>query len=140
MPEWLNLEWWRYAWGPLLAAGLIWLSTTWKTKSDARGGMDARLDGRMDRLLTAQTTEAEGLRRQLDAERKDREEIEADRDRWERLCRWWFKRCHDMAHALLSARWIARRERELAGKDVPVTWSETDELPPMEDPWPKSPA
>jgi hypothetical protein len=66
MPDWLGLEWWRFAWGPALAAGLVWLASTWKTTSDTRGARDARLDTRQDKELARLDAENEELREERD--------------------------------------------------------------------------
>ncbi|MFT8245167.1 hypothetical protein [Roseomonas sp. BN140053] len=83
MPEWISsLEWWRYAWGPLLAGLLAWSATRWKTKTDARGGLDGRLDGRMDRLIEAQSDELGIARKQVRECEERCDQCEADLKRW----------------------------------------------------------
>lgn len=59
--------------------------------------------------------------------------------RWEDLARWWSRKAHDLNHALLSARWGARRVLEDAGKPVPESWARHEELPPLEAPIPPPP-
>jgi hypothetical protein len=85
MPDWLGLEWWRFAWGPVLAAGLVWLASTWKVSAESRASRDLRLDARQDRELA-----------RLDAEN---EELQKDRDRGWDLARWWWSNCHELRHA-----------------------------------------
>jgi hypothetical protein len=70
MHEWFSLEWWRYAWGPALAAGLVWLASTWKTTSDTRGARDARLDSRQEKELARLDAENEELREERDTIRE----------------------------------------------------------------------
>jgi hypothetical protein len=80
----MGLEWWRYAWGPILAAGLVWLASTWKTTSDTRGARDARLDSRQEREIT-----------RLD---KDNEELRATVDQVTGLARGAVQYAHDRRH------------------------------------------
>jgi hypothetical protein len=143
MPEWLGLEWVRYAWGPALAGGLIWLSNTWKTTSEARAVQGNRMDVRQEKLFDDHAETIKDLRSELQSERErtvaERARADAERsekDRWERLCRWWFRKCHQLGHALLSARMGARHVMMKHGERVPETWDEPEELPPLENPWP----
>lgn len=66
MPEWLGLDWWRYAWGPALAAGLVWLASTWKTTGETRTARDARMDSRQDKELARLDAENEDMRREIE--------------------------------------------------------------------------
>ena len=65
MPEALSQDWFRYVWGPLLAGGLVWLASTWKTTADSRTARDARLDTRQEKELSRLDAENEDLRRDL---------------------------------------------------------------------------
>lgn len=125
--EWLTLEWWRLAWIPALALGSAFLAGVWKTRTDARGARDARLDSRMDR-------DADQARQDIAALRTQRDAAEAEAIRWEGIARWWWRKAHDLAHAIISARWGARTVLERHGEPVPDTWGAAVELPPLEQP------
>lgn len=88
MPDWLGLDWWRYAWAPTLAAGLVWLASTWKSTGETRTARDARLDGRQDKELARLDAEVEDLRR--------------DNERVQDLARAAEQFAHDQRHGYLD--------------------------------------
>lgn len=125
MSDWLSLEWVRYAWGPVLTGGLLWLANVWKATNDARAASAGRMDARQDRLFTAQDE------RIADLEALAKSASENARY-WEGIALAWFRKAHTLSHALLSARMGAAHVLEQHGKPVPETWGMPEDLPPLE--------
>jgi hypothetical protein len=106
MPDWLGLEWWRYAWGPVLTGGLVWLATTWKTTTESRGARDQRLDTRQEKwmaTLDAEIVEQRSVAKE-ESERRERAEKRCDQCEQEKDRVWFAARrmervAHDIRHA-----------------------------------------
>ena len=135
MPEWIGgQDWWRWVWGPLLAAGLLWFSSVWKTKTDGRGTLDARLDGRLDRLVASQGTELDRatkendrLRVVLREARDERDRAEEALDRWRQFARNLHPLARRFRHDLSNCRQMF--QREAAAKSV--SWLDEPPVPDL---------
>jgi hypothetical protein len=134
------------------AGGGVWVFWRWwlersdkrdEKRVDAALTREERLMKEMDARASVLSKENADLLDRVKAElgrlqtrcadlEKQRDALEADRDRGWDLARWWNKRAHEMRHACANAQTVAQNLLIASGKE-PATWPDMS-LPNFEDP------